>query len=80
VFVAVAPALGPLIEGLGDRGNVTIPGLLGVSPWAGVGVLVLLGVIGLGVRHRWGRNRPEGGIVEKTEQVAAARGGVLPHD
>ncbi|MEW4570564.1 hypothetical protein AB1L88_22100 [Tautonia sp. JC769] len=75
VFVAVAPALGPLIEGFGDRGEVTIPGLLGISPWAGVGVLVLLGGTGLVVRRRLEGKRREGGLVARKEQVVSARGG-----
>jgi uncharacterized membrane protein YedE/YeeE len=55
VFVAVYPALRPLIEGLGDWGEVTLPRMVGVSPWAGVGVLIVLGVTALGMfgRPRW---------------------------
>jgi uncharacterized membrane protein YedE/YeeE len=76
VFVALYPALRPLIEGLGDRGEVTLPQLLGVSPWAGVGVLVFLGILALALLGRSGRPQsPDAGGSEKqtVESVQAGR-------
>ena len=46
-FVAAWPAVQPLVKGLGDMGQVTLPQLTGTSPWLWIGGLVGGGVIAL---------------------------------
>ena len=60
-FVAVWPALQPVIKGLGDAGKVTLPDLTGTSPWLWVGGLAALGgVAALTFRRPAGRQSPIG--------------------
>lgn len=42
-YVALWPALQPIVKGLGDRGKVTLPVLTGTSPWLWVAALLALG-------------------------------------
>ncbi len=41
LFVAVFPMLEPVINGLGNLGEVTFPGINRASPWPWVGALVI---------------------------------------
>ncbi len=43
-FVALWPTLQPVVKGLGDWGQVTLPGATGTSPWLWVGGLALGGL------------------------------------
>lgn len=43
-FVAVWPALQPVIKGLGDQGKVTIPDLTATSPWLWIAGLIAAGL------------------------------------
>ena len=45
VFVATYPALQPVIKGLGNIGEVTLPDLTSTSPWLWIGGLVVGGTI-----------------------------------
>ena len=59
VFVTLYPRLQSLIRALGDRGEITIPEALGVSPWPVVAGLVATGVLTLWVtKARPGRQEP----------------------
>jgi len=46
-FVAAYPALQPVINGLGDMGKVTFPGVTGTSPWLWIAGLVGGGLFAL---------------------------------
>ncbi len=46
-FVAVWPALQPVIKGLGDAGKVTLPDLTDTSPWVWVGALAACTLAGM---------------------------------
>ena len=48
-YVAAFPALQGLINGFGNLGEVTVPSLMGLSPWLFVGGLALAAIAG---RHR----------------------------
>ena len=54
-FVALYPQLQPLIHGLGDWGTITVPEVLGVSPWAVIAGLIVVGGLAL-----WLMGRGEG--------------------
>jgi uncharacterized membrane protein YedE/YeeE len=47
VFIAAFPILQPVINGLGDRGKLTLPQLTGTSPWLWVAGLVVGGMLAL---------------------------------
>jgi uncharacterized protein len=47
IFVALYPMLQPMMKGLGDMGEITVPETLGVSPWLIIGALIVVGVIAL---------------------------------
>lgn len=51
-FVAAYPMLKPIIIGLGDAGNVTLPQITHTSPWLWVAGLVLAGAIVAALEHR----------------------------
>jgi uncharacterized membrane protein YedE/YeeE len=56
-FVALYPRLQPLIQALGDRGKLTIPEALGVSPWLVIAMLTGVGLLAAILAHRR-RGRP----------------------
>jgi len=71
LFVALYPVLQPVMKGLGDWGEITVPETLGVSPWLIIGALVIAGIIailllgrgkfggtGWSLPHRQGRKQP----------------------
>jgi hypothetical protein len=60
VFVALHPALQPVIKGLGDLGKVTLPEVAGVSPWVVVAGLVAVGGLALWMLGRLERPQPPG--------------------
>jgi uncharacterized membrane protein YedE/YeeE len=51
-YVALWPTLQPLVKGLGDYGEVTLPDLTGTSPWVWVAGMVAIGLIAAGVLRR----------------------------
>lgn len=53
LFVALYPVLQPVMKGLGDMGEITVPELLGVSPWLIIGGLMIAGIIAVMVRGRF---------------------------
>lgn len=56
LFVGLYPLLQAVIKGLGDRGKITLPETLGVSPWLIIGALVAGAAVALLVssnRRRW---------------------------
>jgi uncharacterized protein len=52
LFVAVYPILQPVIKGLGDFGEITVPETLGVSAWLIIGGLVIAAVLAMAVSRR----------------------------
>jgi uncharacterized protein len=56
LFVALYPLLQPVMTGLGDFGKITVPEVLGVSPWLVLGALAIAGIaaVMLLVRDRHG--------------------------
>ena len=52
LFVALYPVLEPVINGLGDMGEITVSETLGVSPWLIIGTLVIAAVLALLVAGR----------------------------
>jgi len=79
-FVAAYPALRPMIQGLGDGGELTLPTLTGTSPWLWVGILAGLGgaawllARGRDRRARVPEAAPSGGPIRE----ASGAGRVLP--
>lgn len=58
-FVAFWPGLQPLVKGLGDRGNVTLPALTETLPWVWVSSgLVAAGLVTAGVVFARGASGP----------------------
>ena len=57
LFVAMFPALQPLINGLGDLGEVTLPELTNTSPWLWVAGLAIAAA-GAWFGSRWKRGGP----------------------
>ena len=53
LFVAMFPLLQPLIRGLGNLGEVTLPELTHTSPWLWVAMLILGGVAGFYIDRRF---------------------------
>ena len=53
LFVAMYQPLQPVIKGLGDMGQITVPETLAISPWVIVGGLVVVGVAGLVLLERF---------------------------
>ncbi len=47
VYVALFPTLQPVIKGLGDSGEITLPQITGTSPWPWVVGLALVGTLAL---------------------------------
>jgi uncharacterized protein len=62
VFVASYPALQPVIKGLGDMGEVTLPEMTGTSPWIWIGGLAAVGIIAW-LFTGWFEKRARGGSV-----------------
>jgi uncharacterized membrane protein YedE/YeeE len=54
LFVAMFPLLQPLIKGLGNLGEVTLPEATHTSPWLWVAMLVLGGAAGFYMDRFWG--------------------------
>ncbi|MBA3481105.1 MAG: YeeE/YedE family protein [Pirellulales bacterium] len=57
LFVAMFPALQPLINGLGNLGEVTLPELTHTSPWLWVAGLAIAAA-GAWLGNRWNRGDP----------------------
>jgi hypothetical protein len=60
IFVAAYPWLDPIIKGLGDYGKVTIPDLLGVSPWVVIVTLAAVAALVLWLVERHERHGVRG--------------------
>lgn len=52
VYVALFPVLQPVIKGLGDAGEITLPQVTGTSPWPWVIGLAVVGAAALWLLHR----------------------------
>lgn len=66
IFVALYPVLQPVIKGLGDFGEITLPEALGVSPWVMIGALAVAAVLAAMLFGR-GRSRNTGGSLSRQE-------------
>jgi hypothetical protein len=63
VYVALFPALQPVVKGLGDAGKVTLPEVVGTSAWPWVVGLALVGSAALWLlRGVTSSNRPSPGL------------------
>jgi len=62
VYVAMFPALQPIIKGLGDAGEITLPQVTGTSPWPWLGGLAVVGTVALWLLRRTSSttDRPNG--------------------
>src|SRR5688500_12430833 len=62
VYVALFPALQPIIKGLGDAGEITLPQVTGTSPWPWLGGLAVVGTVALWLLRRTSSttDRPNG--------------------
>lgn len=69
-FVGFHRALQPLIKGLGDDGKLTLPDVLGVSPWAVVTMLVAAGVLAYWITSNWASWRKPTGLSGDSHQRA----------
>jgi uncharacterized membrane protein YedE/YeeE len=62
VFIALHPALEPLIQGLGDMGEITLPEVFDISTWVVIGALIVIGGLAFAflesVSGSWGRRVP----------------------
>lgn len=56
-FVAMWPALQPVIKGLGDMGKITFPTATDTSPWLWVAGLLIVGVVSLVILSRREKSR-----------------------
>ena len=75
-FVALYPQLQPVIQGLGDWGELTVPLALGVSPWLIITGLLAIGGVGLWLLAQWQRSdesAPELLIAEPLPPPSAAQ-------
>jgi uncharacterized membrane protein YedE/YeeE len=68
IYVAAYNWLEPIILGLGDLGKVTVPELLGVSPWAVIVVLAAVVAVVLGLVERYERQRARGPSAERGDR------------
>jgi hypothetical protein len=55
VFVALFPVLQPIIKGLGDAGEITLPQVTGTSPWLWVVGLAVVGTFAIWLLRRGSR-------------------------
>ena len=51
-YVALFPILQPVIKGLGDAGEITLPGVTGTSPWPWVVGMAVIGTLALWLLRR----------------------------
>jgi uncharacterized protein len=71
VFVALHPTLKPLIQGLGDMGEITLPEVFNISTWVVIGALIVVGGLAIVLfesiaRRGWGRILPHGKLKRTT--------------
>jgi uncharacterized membrane protein YedE/YeeE len=69
VFVALYPLLQPVIKSLADWGKLTLPDVLGVSPW-----LLIAGMVTVGAFVLWLLQRNESRIARTISSPARERG------
>ena len=78
VYVALFPALQPIIKGLGDAGEITLPQLTGTMPWPWVIGLAVIGTVALWLLSRGPTERPQGnsahpGLLRTKHEYTAAQ-------
>jgi uncharacterized protein len=71
VFVALHPTLKPLIQGLGDMGEITLPEVFNISTWVVIGALIVVGGLAIVLfesiaRRGWGRILSHGKLKRTT--------------
>jgi uncharacterized membrane protein YedE/YeeE len=69
-FVAAWPALQPVIKGLGDMGQITLPGVTGTSPWLWIAGLLSAGLIAFVIFAR--RSNPPSSQIEPSSPASTS--------